>query len=71
MREAARYIDKLQNNVVCRIRTHGYPDNLKNFAGSSSSSSRSSSSAYQDGDAIRRTVEAYVVSGGASKWGKK
>ena len=30
MEAAAKYIETLQNNLVVKIRTHGYPDKLKN-----------------------------------------
>ena len=58
MQEAARYIDKLQNNLICHIRTHGYPEKIRKKAGTGA----------QDGDSIKKTVEAYIVN---NKWKSK
>lgn len=61
MQEAAKYIDKLQNNLICHIRTHGYPDKLKSVAGRNAMN--------HDREGIRRTVESYIVSNN-KKWMK-
>ena len=61
MQEAARYIDRLQSNLVCHIRTHGYPDRLKSHAGGSGSGN-SGSSRYQDYEGIKRTLNSYATS---------
>lgn len=59
MQEAAKYIDHLQSNLICHIRTHGYPDRLKSFAAKSS---------YQDKDGIQTTLNSYLVGQGKRKW---
>merc|ERR1712020_440121 len=46
MKEAAKYIDQLQNSLICRIRTHDFPEKLK-------SSSTTSSSSDQDSESIK------------------
>ena len=53
MKEAAKYIDQLQNSLICRIRTHGFPDKLK--------SSSPTSSSDQDSESIKSAVQAYLV----------
>ncbi|TRY74600.1 hypothetical protein TCAL_00592 [Tigriopus californicus] len=58
MQEAAKYIDHLQSNLICHIRTHGYPDRLKSFAAKSS---------YQDKDGIQTTLNSYLVGQGRRK----
>ena len=85
MQEAAKYIDQLQNNLVCHIRTHGYPDQMKRTAASSSSSSSSSGknindrissnsgnsgSMFDDGDSIKKNLESYIV-GSSQRWPNK
>jgi len=56
MEEAAKYIEKLQTNLIGHIRTHGYPDKLKSCSGVNNTSSGQS----DDRDSIRRTVDNYV-----------
>ena len=58
MKEAAKYIDQLQNSLICRIRTHGFPDKLK--------SSSPTSSSDQDSESIKSAVQAYLVKN--NKW---
>ena len=57
MKEAAKYIDQLQNSLICRIRTHGFPDKLK---------SSDSANGNQDSDSIKSAVQAYLVKN--NKW---
>ena len=57
MEEAAKYIEKLQTNLIGHIRTHGYPEKLKSCGGGSSNSS---SGQADDRDSIRRAVDSYV-----------
>lgn len=56
MEEAARYIEKLQNNLIGQIRTHGYPEKLRKFSVRASSGSAMA----DDRDTIRNTVDNYV-----------
>ena len=56
MNGAAKYIDQLQNSLVCRIRTHGFPDKLKAYSGNG-----------QDSQSIRSSVDSYIVNQGAKK----
>ena len=51
MEAAAKYIETLQNNLVVKIRTHGYPEKLKNY---------SSNQRGDDYDSIRRAVDNYA-----------
>ena len=55
MEEAAKYIERLQTNLIGHIRTHGYPEKLKSCGGNSNNSGQS-----DDRDSIRRTVDNYV-----------
>ena len=64
MKEAAKYIDQLQNSLICRIRTHGFPDKLK--SSSSSSSSGAACHGNQDSESIKSAVQAYLVKN--NKW---
>jgi hypothetical protein len=82
MKEAAKYIDQLQNNLICRIRTHGYPEKLKSSSavggngngsgngngngGGGNRSHQFSNSQNQDSESIKRTVQSYLVKN--SKW---
>ena len=54
MEEAAKYIEKLQTNLIGHIRTHGYPEKLKTSGGVNNSGQT------DDRDSIRRTVDNYV-----------
>ena len=54
MEEAAKYIEKLQTNLIGHIRPHGYPEKLKNSGGVNNSGQT------DDRDSIRRTVDNYV-----------
>jgi len=56
MEEAAKYIERLQTNLIGHIRTHGYPEKLKSCGGTNSNNSGQS----DDRDSIRRTVDNYV-----------
>ncbi len=49
MEAAAKYIEKLQNNLVGHIRTHGYPDKLKSYSNNC-----------DDQASIRRAVDNYA-----------
>merc|ERR1712102_255734 len=51
MEAAAKYIETLQNNLVVKIRTHGYPEKLKNC--------NSGNKHGDDYDSIRRAVDNY------------
>ncbi len=62
MKEAAKYIDQLQNNLICRIRTHGYPEKLK----SNNRSQQQQQQQHQDSESIKNAVQAYLVQN--SKW---
>ena len=53
MEEAAAYIEKLQNNLIGQIRTHGYPDKLRSYG---------SSGAKDDRETIQQNVDKYVCS---------
>ena len=55
MEEAAAYIEKLQNNLIGQIRTHGYPEKLK-----SNGVVGTGSSGKDDRETIRRNVDKYV-----------
>merc|ERR1711862_578324 len=52
MEAAAKYIETLQNNLVVKIRTHGYPDKLKNC--------NNGNRRGDDYDSIRRAVDNYA-----------
>ena len=54
MEEAAKYIERLQTNLIGHIRTHGYPEKLKTSGGVNNSGQT------DDRDSIRRTVDNYV-----------
>ena len=60
MKEAAKYIDQLQNSLICRIRTHGYPDKLK------SADANANGFNNQDSESIKSAVQAYLVKN--DKW---
>ena len=66
MKEAAKYIDQLQNSLICRIRTHGFPDKLKSSSSSSSSSSGAACHGNQDSESIKSAVQTYLVKN--NKW---
>jgi hypothetical protein len=51
MEAAAKYIEKLQNNLVGQIRTHGYPEKLKSF---------SNQNRNDDHASIKRAVDSYA-----------
>ena len=56
MEEAAKYIEKLQSNLIGHIRTHGYPEKLKSYG----SSTNSTGTLSDDRDSIRKVVDNYV-----------
>ena len=58
MEAAAKYIETLQNNLVVKIRTHGYPDKLKNC--------NNGNRRGDDYDSIRRAVDNYACQ--TMKW---
>ena len=58
MEAAAKYIETLQNNLVVKIRTHGYPEKLKNC--------NSGNKHGDDYDSIRRAVDNYACQ--TMKW---
>lgn len=60
MEEAAAYIERLQNNLIGQIRTHGYPEKLKN-------SGIAFNNRIDDRETIRRNVDNYVCHT-MSKW---
>ena len=60
MKEAAKYIDQLQNSLICRIRTHGFPEKLKSAAADTAASNDVS------GESIKSAVQTYLVKN--NKW---
>ena len=60
MKEAAKYIDQLQNSLICRIRTHGFPEKLKSAAADTAASNDDS------GESIKSAVQTYLVKN--NKW---
>ena len=56
MEEAAKYIEKLQSNLIGHIRTHGYPEKIKSYGGVNGNNAGLS----DDRDNIRRVVDNYV-----------
>ena len=57
MEEAAKYIEKLQSNLIGHIRTHGYPEKLKAYKGSMN---KNNAGLDDDRDSIRKAVDNYV-----------
>lgn len=56
MEEAAKYIEKLQSNLIGHIRTHGYPEKIKTCGGVNNNTAGLA----DDRDSIRRAVDNYV-----------
>ena len=63
MEHAAAYIEKLQNNLIGQIRTHGYPEKLKTIGVATGTPSGS----LDDRETIKRNVDKYVCSAMSSK----
>jgi len=57
MKEAAKYIDHLQDSLVCHIRTHGYPEKMKR----SVDGGRGGKKPGDSGQDIKNVVESYIV----------
>lgn len=56
MEEAAKYIERLQSNLIGHIRTHGYPEKLKSSGGANNNNTGLG----DDRDSIQRAVDNYV-----------
>ncbi len=75
MHEAARYIDQLQNNLVCHIRTHGYPEKMrkevvaKDRVNNNNSNSGGGGGGFEDSDSIKKNLDSYIASSSKS-WPK-
>ena len=59
MEHAAAYIEKLQNNLIGQIRTHGYPEKLRTVAPGLTSVGGGGGS-LDDRETIKRNVDKYV-----------
>ncbi len=69
MHEAAKYIDQLQSNLVCHIRTHGYPDKMRQQQQQVEAARSSRGAGFEDSESIKKNLDSYIASGSKS-WSK-
>ena len=58
MKAASKYIDHLQSSLICKIRTHGYPEKLK-------PKGVPGGGGLQDSESIKQAVNSYLAT---KKW---